>query len=126
MFELDFHYESIEQMQDRDKRLLVLLTAKDHLKTAFIQQTKEDFHKKILEGLDCGDLDRSYIAAIKDNHDLSTYRLLTHKALAKEAQIILFLISCSLRRMKDFLSADDLAHILATHDGHSFEYQFPR
>lgn len=126
MFEQDFHYESNEKMLDRDKRLLVLLTAKDHLKTAFIQQTKEDFHQKILDGLNCGELERSYIEAIKDNHDLSTYRLLTHKALAKEAQIILFLISCSLRRMKDFLSADDLAHILATHDGHSFEYQFPR
>ena len=124
MFEQDFQYESIELMQDRDKRLLVLLTAKDHLKTAFIQQTKEDFHQKILERLDCGDLDRSYIAALKDNNELSTYRLLTHKALAKEAQIILFLISCSLRRMKDFLSADDLAHILAKHDGSSFEYSF--
>ncbi|WP_061039685.1 hypothetical protein [Vibrio coralliirubri] len=124
MLEQDFNCESIEQIQDRDKRLLVLLTAKDHLKTAFIQQTKEDFHQKILDGLNSGELERSYIAAIKDNHDLSTYRLLTHKSLAREAQIILFLISCSLRRMKDFLSADDLAHILAKHDGISFEYNF--
>lgn len=124
MFEQDFHYESNEKMLDRDKRLLVLLTAKDNLKTAFIQQTKEDFHQKILDGLNSGELDRSYIAAIKDNNELSTYRLLTHKVLAKEAQIILFLISCSLRRMKDFLSADDLAHILAKHDGISFEYNF--
>lgn len=85
---------------------------------------KELLYHKLLKMLTEGDVSREFLQSVCDSGGNSTYRLLSFPQLKDESELLTYILSHSPKQIGDFISRDDLLHILTIFDGASFQFDF--
>lgn len=113
----------LQEMRKRDQKYHMLINSLP-ARQLYYPDLKERLHSKLLSMLQEGDINREFLKSICDNGGCSTYRLLSFPQLKEESEMLTFILCRSSKQIGDFISRDDLLHILTIYDGTSYQFDF--
>ncbi len=110
-------------MRKRDQKYYMLINSLP-ARQLYYPDLKERVHHKLLKMLQEGHVSREFLQSVCDSDGNSTYRLLSFPQLKEESELLTYIISRSSKQIGDFLSRDELLHILTIYDGKSYQFDF--
>ncbi|HCE2438249.1 TPA: hypothetical protein NGU06_000434 [Vibrio parahaemolyticus] len=114
---------TLQEMRKRDQKYFMLINSLP-ARQFYYPDLKERLHHKLLKMLQNGDVSREFLQSVCDSGDNSTYRILSFPQLKEESEMLTFILCRSSNQIRDFISRDDLLHILTIYDGTSFQFDF--